>query len=369
MQNHSVRGLLCSCGCKNTIDGYSVTIQCGGKTDPLPMSSNAKNKTATRSRNRRASSGKIEPTSPNHDLLSINPNKYKTSNFSTNNFPKYPDGKSESKYRDYQSRSEDSSSDSSSSGNSNIQKSSQSVIKTRSKNILGNSEQNLSKAQSNSRTVLINSNNHLNYQQQSSINNQLAAKSKPTLSGASSDAPNVHPKTQAMPKSSQNTPKASQKPALRITNSILKYPKTDHPQNLPAPLPANVGYHYSQTSLTTVVSRLPDNSLGFSVLSELVLDGLQVTDSVDYCLQNGDIIREINTETVRDMGIERALRLLQNKQKRTYRLVLRMLYLMKLPRPRPSLVILRRFREIITKFRQTIYSPEKPIMAIFVTFL
>ena len=58
------------------------------------------------------------------------------------------------------------------------------------------------------------------------------------------------------------------------------------------------------------------------MLSELVLDGLQVTDSIDYCLQNGDIIREINGEAVRDMGIDRALKQLQNKSKRTYTLTI-----------------------------------------------
>ena len=192
-----------------------------------------------------------------------------------------------------------------------------------------NNNNNIQK--STSTTVLNNqiNNNNSNQHPTTTRNNNNIVQNTNTYNKSSSNHNLSNQKTTTISTETNIFPPRKHNNIVKSTSSILKYPKTStstdqisQPINLPAPLPANVGYHYSQTSLTTVVSRLSDNSLGFSVLSELVLDGLQVTDSVDYCLQNGDIIREINSEKVREIGIDRALKLLQNKQKRTYTLTI-----------------------------------------------
>ena len=80
-------------------------------------------------------------------------------------------------------------------------------------------------------------------------------------------------------------------------------------------------YDYDQKLISITMSRQPDLSLGFSVLSDFVLDGLQVTDAtteVVDLLKNGDIIRFINQVPVKKLGLQESFRLLQNKEIETY---------------------------------------------------
>ena len=84
-------------------------------------------------------------------------------------------------------------------------------------------------------------------------------------------------------------------------------------------------YDYDQKIISITISRQSDLSLGFSVLSDFVLDGLQVTDAtteVVDLLKNGDIIRFINQVPVKRLGLQESFRLLQNKEIETYGMVL-----------------------------------------------
>ena len=70
--------------------------------------------------------------------------------------------------------------------------------------------------------------------------------------------------------------------------------------------------HYSQYIHSLQTKRLSNDTLGFSVMSEVVLSGLQVTEVTDSILQNGDIIYSINGKMLSTIGIKTAVQILQD---------------------------------------------------------
>lgn len=109
---------------------------------------------------------------------------------------------------------------------------------------------------------------------------------------------------------------------LHKSDSYTKLTKVLSGHRINSPLPEDINYHYSQSVLEVTIHRLPDKSLGFSVLSEFVLDGLQVTDASDSHILNGDIIREINNVPVKHIGLENSFKILQNRSHLSYKLTL-----------------------------------------------